>query len=115
MVKLLLYIEGLVFFLVALYLYQYFQGNWWLFLSLILVPDIAMVGYVRDKKAGAILYNLMHNYVLAVIVISAGYFLNQNLVLHIGLVLLAHVAMDRFFGYGLKYPSHFKDTHMQRV
>ncbi|OOE14343.1 DUF4260 family protein [Fictibacillus arsenicus] len=24
-------------------------------------------------------------------------------------------AMDRSIGYGLKYPSHFKDTHLHKV
>ena len=32
-----------------------------------------------------------------------------------GAILLAHVGMDRALGYGLKYPTHFKDTHLQRV
>ena len=33
----------------------------------------------------------------------------------IALVWLAHIGLDRFFGYGLKYPTGFKDTHLQRV
>jgi len=33
----------------------------------------------------------------------------------IALVWLAHIGFDRFFGYGLKYPTGFKDTHLQRV
>lgn len=28
---------------------------------------------------------------------------------------LAHIGADRLLGYGLKYPSSFKDTHLQRV
>jgi hypothetical protein len=32
-----------------------------------------------------------------------------------GVVLVAHVGMDRLAGYGLKHPSGFKDTHMQRA
>ena len=32
-----------------------------------------------------------------------------------GAILIAHVGMDRLAGYGLKYPTHFKDTHLQRV
>jgi hypothetical protein len=32
-----------------------------------------------------------------------------------GAVLVAHVGMDRAVGYGLKYPTHFKDTHLQRI
>jgi hypothetical protein len=31
------------------------------------------------------------------------------------LVWIAHIGVDRFSGYGLKYPSGFRDTHLQRV
>jgi hypothetical protein len=27
----------------------------------------------------------------------------------------AHIAMDRTFGYGLKYPGNFKETHLHKV
>jgi hypothetical protein len=30
-------------------------------------------------------------------------------------VWFAHIGMDRLLGYGLKYPTDFKDTHLQRV
>jgi hypothetical protein len=33
----------------------------------------------------------------------------------IGLIWLAHIGIDRAPGYGLKYPSAFTDTHLQRV
>ena len=33
----------------------------------------------------------------------------------VALIWLAHIGMDRLLGYGLKYPSAFKDTHLQRV
>jgi hypothetical protein len=28
---------------------------------------------------------------------------------------LAHIGVDRAVGYGLKYPTGFKDTHLRRV
>jgi hypothetical protein len=31
------------------------------------------------------------------------------------LIWIAHIGVDRALGYGLKYPSSFKDTHLQRV
>jgi hypothetical protein len=33
----------------------------------------------------------------------------------IGLIWTAHIGVDRAIGYGLKYRSGFKDTHLQRV
>ena len=33
----------------------------------------------------------------------------------VALIWLAHTGADRLFGYGLKYPTAFKDTHLSRV
>ncbi|PHB05583.1 DUF4260 family protein, partial [Bacillus pseudomycoides] len=32
-----------------------------------------------------------------------------------GLIWTAHIGMDRMLGYGLKYETDFKDTHIQRL
>jgi hypothetical protein len=116
MVKKLLHLEGLVFFLVALYLFHLYQGNWWLFLLFIFVPDISMIGYFKDRKLGAIVYNLVHNYILGIVLLALGALVFENaLLIFTGIIIIAHVGMDRFFGYGLKYQTHFKDTHLQKV
>jgi len=31
------------------------------------------------------------------------------------IIWLAHIGFDRMLGYGLKYVTFFKDTHLQRV
>jgi len=31
------------------------------------------------------------------------------------LIWLAHIGIDRALGYGLKYPTFFRDTHLQHV
>jgi hypothetical protein len=33
----------------------------------------------------------------------------------VALIWFAHISMDRTVGYGLKYPTSFKDTHLERV
>jgi hypothetical protein len=33
----------------------------------------------------------------------------------VALIWLTHIGVDRAIGYGLKYPTRFKDTHLQRV
>jgi hypothetical protein len=33
----------------------------------------------------------------------------------IGMICAAHIFFDRMLGYGLKYPTRFKDTHLQYV
>jgi hypothetical protein len=37
-----------------------------LFLVLLFTPDISMIGYLKDKKLGAIFYNLGHNLILPI-------------------------------------------------
>lgn len=115
MVKNTLRLEGLVLFLLSLFFYQNVSGNWLLFILLILLPDISMLGYLKDKKVGAILYNLGHTYVTALLLLALGYLLSITLILELGIILFTHTSMDRFFGFGLKYPTHFKDTHMQKI
>ena len=33
----------------------------------------------------------------------------------LALIWFLHIGADRLLGYGLKYPTSFKDTHLQRV
>ena len=116
MVKATLRLEGLFFFLSAIYFYQLLHGGWMLFIILFFTPDVSMVGYIKDKKLGAILYNLMHNYILALLIIAIGFLiLKNNTLILVGLILFAHISIDRFFGYGLKYSTNFKDTHTKKV
>src|SRR5271156_3792918 len=108
MVKKILHLEGLVFFLAALFFYNHFHGNWIIFILLLFLPDISMIGYLKDKKFGAMFYNLMHNYILAITIIVFGFVLFKNIFVGLlGIILFAHVGLDRFLGYGLKYPSDF--------
>ena len=115
MVKNILRLEGLAVFLASLYFFNQISGDWFLFVLLIIVPDISMIGYLKDKKLGSITYNLVHNYVLALAVIFYGILANSDLVTSLGLILSAHIGTDRLVNYGLKYPSNFKDTHINKV
>ncbi len=115
MVKAIVRLEGLAVFLTSVLFYFLIDGNFFLFILLLFIPDISMIGYLRDKKLGSIAYNLMHNYVLALIGICLGALLAVPIFVYLGLILLAHVGIDRFFGFGLKYGSSFKATHIQKV
>jgi hypothetical protein len=35
--------------------------------------------------------------------------------LAIAIIWFSHIVFDRLLGYGLKYPAHFKDTHLQHL
>jgi hypothetical protein len=117
MVRRLLNFEGAVVLASVVYIY-FFQidGSWILFLALILVPDFGLLGYVtRDNRLGSIAYNVTHTYVLSAVLVVSGIASGSQVVLEIGLISAAHIAMDRGVGYGLKYATEPKSTHMQRV
>lgn len=108
-------LEGLAIFILSVVLYHYFAGNWFMFALLLFIPDISMIGYFKDKRLGALTYNLAHNYIAPILVLFTGAFLANIFIINCGFILLAHVAMDRMLGFGLKYPSSFKDTHIQKI
>ncbi len=88
--------------LVATYLGSLYIGYaWWVFPSLLLVPDLSMVGYLVNPRVGAWLYNFFHHQALAIAVGLAGVLLGLQPLQLAGLVLFGHSAMDRDLGFGL--------------
>lgn len=115
MPKIFVTLENLVIFLFAVYMYYVFGSSWLLFAALFLTPDISMVGYLINPKLGAYFYNVVHNYALAATLLIIAALLKLDLLAQLAFILTAHVALDRVFGFGLKYPTHFKHTHIQRL
>jgi hypothetical protein len=115
MPRILLSLEGLALFIGSIVLYAYYGGAWWLFLLLLLSPDLAMLGYLLNTRIGAMSYNAIHTTVLPLSLAIASLLLGWTLGLQLALIWLAHIGMDRTVGYGLKYSTAFKETHLNRV
>jgi len=113
--RLLLHAEGAAVAVAAVTLYFHEGFDWWLLLVLALAPDLAMLGYLAGPRAGAAAYDIVHTYVLPVLLGAAGVIWDSDAALAVALIWLTHIGVDRALGYGLKYPSGFKDTHLQRV
>jgi hypothetical protein len=113
--RIFLHIEGASIFLFSIVVYYYISGNWLLFILLLLAPDIFMIGYLKDPNLGSIVYNIGHIYLWPGLIVLLGLFLNNFLLIQIGIIWLAHIGMDRMTGYGLKYPTKFKDTHFKKL
>lgn len=111
----LLRLEGAALFALCLYVYRATGGGWGFFLPLFLWPDLFMLGYLASPRLGAGLYNLVH--IVAFPAVLAGVSSEQHWtrLLSFALIWLAHIEWDRMLGYGLKYPTFFKNTHLQRV
>jgi hypothetical protein len=113
--RLLLHIEGAAVLLAACIFYHQVHGSWIWFAVLFLAPDFFMLGYLANKKVGALVYNLAHTYTAPVLVFSILWFSGATSYFWLTLIWLAHIGWDRLIGYGLKYETAFKDTHLQRV
>jgi hypothetical protein len=113
--RLLLHAEGATVLATALFLYWYFNGSWLLFVLLLLVPDLSMLGYLKSVRLGSVTYNLVHTYSGPLLLLAAAYMGGWAAGLHLALIWLAHIGLDRMVGYGLKYPTGFKDNHLNRV
>ncbi|HVI48646.1 MAG TPA: DUF4260 domain-containing protein [Chitinophaga sp.] len=105
---------GMLLLSIAAFYYQLPYAWWWLPVC-ILLPDLSMLGYAAGNKAGAYIYNFFHHKGVAVLIWLAGIVLHQNWLLFTGIILFAHSCMDRIFGYGLKYTTAFKDTHLGEI
>lgn len=89
--------------------------GWWVFAACFLLPDVAMLGYLAGPAAGARAYNLAHTEALPLLVLVASWMAGETSWMAGALVWLAHVGFDRLLGYGLKYPTAFRDTHLGRL
>ena len=114
-VDLLLRLEWIAVFAAAIAGYAFADGSWTLFLVLILAPDLAMLGYLAGPRIGAIVYNAFHILVWPAILSSRGFIQGRCWRCRSRLIWIAHIAIDRALGYGLKLPTGFGDTHLGRI
>ena len=111
----LLRLEGLAVGVAAVVLYADGDHSWLLFALLILAPDLSFAGYVAGPRVGALVYDFAHTSAWPIALGVVGVVADSGSAVAVALVWLAHIGIDRALGYGLKYPTHFKDTHLQRV
>jgi hypothetical protein len=112
MMKNILKLEEAAMFGLCIYGLNLFHVSWWVYLLLLIGPDIGFIGYLAGNKVGAVCYNLFHHKGIAVAVFMSGFILKDEWMQIIGIILFGHSSMDRMFGYGLKLNRGFKHTHL---
>ena len=112
---LLIKIEEATLLLAALFAYHHLHASWLLFAILFFTPDLFMLGYTLNPRIGSATYNLAHTLVLPIALALIAFTTHHQLLTAIALIWIAHIAFDRLLGYGLKYPTHFKDTHLHHI
>lgn len=113
--RLFLRLEGLAALLAGSASYLVMGGEVLLLVPLLLLVDVSMAGYLAGPRAGAVAYNLAHNWGASIVVLGLAWWLSSTPFGLAGAILLAHTGMDRAVGYGLKYPTAFADTHLGRI
>jgi len=108
----LLHLEGAAVFVLSLLGYHWSHGGWLLLVLLFLVPDLSMIGYVANVRLGTITYNAAHTYIAPLALAAYSFTAGHPMLLWLSLIWIAHIGFDRMLGFGLKYPTVFKDTHL---
>jgi hypothetical protein len=76
------------------------------------MPDVSMVGYLANAQIGAAVYNAVHTYLGPLLLGAYSVSTDHRTPLLLALIWVAHIGLDRMLGFGLKYPTEFKDTHL---
>jgi len=104
--------EGALALAASAYAYHLAGLGWGTFALLFLLPDVSMLGYLANRRFGAVCYNIGHSYLTpaaaGTVMLAAGWTAWAPLVL----IWFAHIGFDRLMGYGLKYPQAFGATHL---
>jgi hypothetical protein len=114
-VRIVLRLEGLLVMLAAMLAYDRSGAGWGTFAWFFLTPDLSFLGYLAGARVGAISYNVAHSYTGAVACLIASQLFATPLLLTAGIIWCAHIGFDRALGYGLKYATGFKLTHLGRI
>ncbi len=113
--SLLLHAEGLMVFIAAIVLYAQQGASAWMFLLLLLAPDVSALGYVANPRLGSLTYNAVHTYLAPALLVAFSLPTGFTFGVHVAIIWVAHIGMDRAFGFGLKYATRFKDTHFDHL
>lgn len=87
----------------------------WLLIPLFLLPDVGMAGYLMNPRMGAFSYNLFHHRGIYSLLTATGFYFSIPELEIFGWLGNSHVAMDRMFGFGLKFPDRFSNTHLGEI
>lgn len=113
--RVLIGLEGVAVAAAAVTLYLHSGFAWWALVAFALAPDLSAIGYAGGPRTGAATYDTAHTYAVPLALATVGVVGHSDLSVQVGLIWLTHIGVDRAVGYGLKYPTGFKHTHLQRI
>jgi hypothetical protein len=111
----LLRLEGAAVLAASIALYADGDWSWLAYVLLFLAPDVSLLFYVAGPRAGMLAYDVVHFEALPVALGTVGVVAGADVAVQVALIWLGHIGVDRLLGFGLKYTSEFRRTHLQRV
>lgn len=108
--------EALAVGIITITIYWQLGFAWLPLVLLVLLPDLFMIGYAKNSRLGAQLYNIGHTYLMPFGLFAAWFFFGHvTALLMAGLIWALHIAFDRTMGYGLKFDTGFTHTHLGEI
>jgi hypothetical protein len=107
--------EGVALFIGMTLFYLVSGASWTYYALFFFVPDLSFLAYLAGPRIGAGVYNAMHATIAPLLLALAGMLTAEPLAGSLALVWFAHIGLDRALGYGLKYESGFRFTHLGRI
>ncbi|RED32681.1 uncharacterized protein DUF4260 [Rhodopseudomonas thermotolerans] len=104
--------EGLALFVGCSLFYVISEAPWELYALLFFAPDLSFLGYLAGPKVGAVVYNALHSTIGPLLLAIAGIVLVVPYAGTVAMIWLAHIGFDRALGFGLKYKTGFRFTHL---
>jgi hypothetical protein len=111
-VRVLLRLEGLAVLTAASLAYATTGTSWLVFSLAFFAPDLSFAAYLAGPRIGAAAYNAAHSIILPLLLAVCGYLFKSDPAFATALIWLAHIGFDRLLGYGLKYQTAFRHTHL---
>lgn len=108
-------IEATAGILTCLYFYAHLHYNWLWFIVLWISIDLFMIGYAKNNKLGAHVYNIGHSLTVPLVILVGGTISSTDWLVAGSIIWLAHITIDRMLGYGLKNDTGFTDTHLGKI
>ncbi len=107
--------EGVALFVGTTLFYAFSGSPWQAYAILFFVPDLTFLAYLAGPRIGAAIYNAAHVSIGPMVLAMLGLVFAEPALGSVALIWLAHIGMDRALGYGLKYATGFRYTHLGRI
>src|SRR3989304_2571240 len=93
--KRLMKLEELGQLLLSILLFSQLSYAWWVYLLLLLAPDLGMIGYLFGPRVGAVTYNTTHHKGLAAVLYAIGILYAAPVLALIGVIMFGHSSLAR--------------------